>query len=586
MALAACADGRAAAHEDQAALCADGQDDDGDGLVDCADPDCSVFAICVGCNPGEQCDAEDSPPMLEPEGTGGEPLCLESPTGAFPFTPSITQGYGAGHQAYDVSGTKIYAVAPGIVRVGTDPWGSRACYSHGACFGGGACQCVDAQLQCDADASSPNPHYGAANYAAGAPCYSALCGSDNCAHPDLPCNNNVNLEFTSGGEVYIFRALHIESLSVAPGTYVAAGAEIATIGNTGWTCSGSPTGTGRHGHLEVRKRVGNQWVVEPAWSGLVRASCELAPPCDHDGVCDPDETCGACASDCACAPTVIANLGGSAGTQNLAVDSSYVYWSNYNDGRVMRAPLGGGAPSTLASGPANGPRGIAVDGAAVYWADQATGTISRMPLAGGTPTVLATGQASPYGVAVDGTSVYWVNLDGGEVRKVPKVGGAMVTLVTGERHPFYVVVDGGFLYWTAAGDDSQSNGRVARVPVSGGAVEVIAGARSSPIGLAVDGTSVYWADFNGQGVMKAPKMGGPVSLVAAEAQSWDVALHGGFVYWTVRVYDGTVRRAPIQGTGTTTLATGQHLAWAVEVTGTHVYWSAMVDGTVMRTPIP
>ena len=53
----------------------------------------------------------------------------------------------------------------------------------------------------------------------------------------------------------------------------------------------------------------------------------------------------------------------------------------------------------------------------------------KVPLGGGTPTTLASGQFDPVGIAVDATSVYWVNSGSntgsadGTVMKVPLGGG-------------------------------------------------------------------------------------------------------------------------------------------------------------------
>jgi len=59
----------------------------------------------------------------------------------------------------------------------------------------------------------------------------------------------------------------------------------------------------------------------------------------------------------------------------LAVDAASVYWTNSADGSVMKVPLDGGKPITLASG--NDAKGIAVDATSVYWADTYDGTVMQ-----------------------------------------------------------------------------------------------------------------------------------------------------------------------------------------------------------------
>ena len=66
----------------------------------------------------------------------------------------------------------------------------------------------------------------------------------------------------------------------------------------------------------------------------------------------------------------------------MAVDASYVYWTNFSTGTIGRANLDGtGADQGFISG-ASGPAGVAVDASHVYWTNFSTGTIGRANLDG------------------------------------------------------------------------------------------------------------------------------------------------------------------------------------------------------------
>lgn len=96
----------------------------------------------------------------------------------------------------------------------------------------------------------------------------------------------------------------------------------------------------------------------------------------------------------------------------VALDGTNVYWSSPSQGTVMQMPAQGGSTITIATGQT--PWGVASDGLNVYWANQGTsannyadGAIMKAPVGGGAATQIASvTQASGY-VAVDSTHVYW-----------------------------------------------------------------------------------------------------------------------------------------------------------------------------------
>jgi hypothetical protein len=157
----------------------------------------------------------------------------------------------------------------------------------------------------------------------------------------------------------------------------------------------------------------------------------------------------------------------STGTQNtigsyngspgyLAVDDTYVFWTDISSGAIMKVAQMGGTPEMVAPSPY--PQGIALDAGYVYWTDSSQGAILRVLKSGGNGEPLASGQDMPVQIAVDGDFVYWTDtsdLGLGSVMRANKSGGPAIPLATGlgtgsdqHRGPWAIAIDEVAVYWT------------------------------------------------------------------------------------------------------------------------------------------
>ena len=108
--------------------------------------------------------------------------------------------------------------------------------------------------------------------------------------------------------------------------------------------------------------------------------------------------------------------------RTMAVDANSTYWVTQGAGTVMKCQKTGCAlsPTMLASGLTN-PQGVAVDDTWVYFTEPSANAVKKVPKNGGSVVLVAGGQQTPFNVAVDAKWVYWTNnVATGSVMKVAK----------------------------------------------------------------------------------------------------------------------------------------------------------------------
>jgi hypothetical protein len=102
-------------------------------------------------------------------------------------------------------------------------------------------------------------------------------------------------------------------------------------------------------------------------------------------------------------------------------DGTFIYWTCHvaDAGCVGRVAMDGSQKTILASGQQL-PRAIAVDATYMYFTDEGDGTVRRVPSGGGQLETLASGQVQPWGIAIDDEFVYWAAKGAGTILKVAK----------------------------------------------------------------------------------------------------------------------------------------------------------------------
>jgi hypothetical protein len=238
--------------------------------------------------------------------------------------------------------------------------------------------------------------------------------------------------------------------------------------------------------------------------------------------------------------------------------SDFIYWNEFDGGRIQRANLDGSGKQTLITRE-NGPAGPALDvnGGKMYWCDFYAGTIVRANLDGsGQPEVLVRGLNTPAAPVLDlaGGKMYWTYgfYGTGGIQRANLDGSDLTTLVSGINGPHLVILDvPGSKMYLSEGLDFLPSGSISRYNLDGSGRETFLRELHFPFGMVLDipRGKIYWADTGSFTLRRANLDGsGQEILVTRDSQIAGVALDvaRGKIYWT-DVYSGLIERANLGG---------------------------------------
>jgi hypothetical protein len=265
--------------------------------------------------------------------------------------------------------------------------------------------------------------------------------------------------------------------------------------------------------------------------------------------------------------------------------ASYVYWT-YNAG-VNKAPAGGGASTTVASGQVNSYQ-LAIDGTTLYFVSSGGGSFLRkVSTSGGTVTTLYTAAAgeSIGGVAAASGYVYFATSTyanpGGtaQIRRISSTGSGLTTLWTDNSGAWFSDVT-----YTPYGvvfirNPYEFTSAVFRIPVAGGTATE-ASARS-PVTLVASGDAVFYA---ADGALWQYLTTTSVETQwAADATSYAAYAADSQVFYTTAT-QGEIKQASFQAPET--LVTGADPVAGITVDSLRIYFidcnASTAQGRVMR----
>jgi hypothetical protein len=199
-------------------------------------------------------------------------------------------------------------------------------------------------------------------------------------------------------------------------------------------------------------------------------------------------------------------------------------------------------------------------------------------------------------MAIDGQRAYWVTSDpsgvwfaplggtGGPAKAVAALSSTGLS-VENTTDAFGVTVDGTHVYWSDRELHYIRRRPLATLDMNVGGEPVASG--GMPRNLTTDADRVYWVTQDGFVMSHAKTDGGATTMLAAnQTDATSIIVDDQYVYWTRYMANGTVGRAPKNGSGPADeLATGQKFPLGLTQECGTVYWTNQNDympGEIVR----
>lgn len=273
--------------------------------------------------------------------------------------------------------------------------------------------------------------------------------------------------------------------------------------------------------------------------------------------------------------------------ESIAADEGGVYWTCPSPGDVKRAAVDGSGVTVLFDGD-KAPRLLALDGTFVYWTENNSGLVSavRKDADHGTRASLS-GQADVFAIAVANGKVFFHVRSTGELRMAPTDLSTSTLLTTQSTAEVpRLAADAQFVYLGVTGPINLVR-RAPRGSTTAAPTDLTA-KRNDFFDFAIDATRVYTATgFDGLVVSEnIDGSGASITHASGESTPSSVAVDDAFVYWTDRDSGLVKRTTKAAGGAVETLASGQAMPTAVAVNSRAVYWLNNGNGTVMTIRKP